>query len=78
MRPRSLAARAAAVLLAAPALGAQQAQPPAAATPAASSTARVQYPATRTVDQVDDYHGTRSPTRTAGSRTSTAPRPLRG
>jgi prolyl oligopeptidase len=57
--PRRSLAASAAILLAAPLAGAQQ--QPAPATPAAgpTSTARVQYPATRRVDQVDDYHGTR-------------------
>jgi prolyl oligopeptidase len=54
MRPRPLAASAAAALLAAPALGAQ----PSAAAPSTTAPP-VQYPPTRRVDQVDDYHGTR-------------------
>jgi prolyl oligopeptidase len=61
MRSRSLAATAVvAALAAAPCAHAQlpaPAPPSAAAVP--SSTARVQYPATRRVDQVDDYHGTK-------------------
>jgi prolyl oligopeptidase len=61
LRRRPLAASAA-VLLAAPLLGAQQAPAPATSAAAGggpTSAARVQYPATRRVDQVDDYHGTK-------------------
>ena len=41
---------------------------------AAQQSPRLEYPKTRAVDQVDDYFGTKVPTRTAGSRTTTAPR----
>ncbi|GJG85715.1 prolyl endopeptidase [Gemmatimonadetes bacterium T265] len=50
----TLAACAAISTVAAPAVRAAAAQPL-----PASSSSRVQYPATRRVDQVDDYHGTR-------------------
>ena len=56
----SAALAALAVLAPGARLGAQQA--PAASPPAPTSTprsARVQYPTTKTVDQVDEYHGTR-------------------
>jgi prolyl oligopeptidase len=61
MRPRSLAAPAAALLLAARAAAAQPPARPAAPAPPSPtrSATRVQYPETRRVDQVDDYHGTK-------------------